>query len=978
MSGGAAGRIAPLSGELTLSFLTRIAARYHLGIRDVLAAVTDVGGQRNLTGMLYPDSEIHLNAQARARVAALCRVPPQVLERSLPAWTREEPCGRYGTGPVGRLMRGEEAVAPWGPACPACAAARTGRRVPARRYLAPEERVCARHRYWLLYLPATSGLPVPLTACPEVIEAHQRHVRLLQRAPDGAQAFEVARAITGTWWEQPWPGEEQQWPARLEVTRPAEADPGWWKVAARDLVAYPETVAVARVLADPRWQQRTITESGGHLPYRLGELPRLLTDLADRLGRPWLGRRLAADTHGPLFAWTHSLVRIHAAPTLAAHKALWKMPPTHRPRPLGDLLPGRRPDPGSEPPAPPRTVKRLRGHSLQAEHAFTRGLAHARLFHEEHGHLAVPKQDTPGGYPLGQWLANQRAEHPRMPQHQFMALAVLDPWWNAPWNPRWQRLWHQAAQHTRTHGQLKAASGFPTAEINLAQWLYEQCTRYGNLHPEQQRLLTQIGIDSSTAAAARPPRRSYAERFQTGLAHAAAYAAQYGQLATVGQRTVHDGFPLGNWLALLRNRHRDRPPVPADRIQALNALDPWWNPPWNLKWQRHYYRARDTTPGHPLRPETGFNDLSDSLAARWLRCQCSAYDELQPGQQRLLTDIGITANAARTALQHARTAPKTSSAALAPDAKGKAGRARRAGDPAAPTGRRRSRRAAEPKRPREPRSRLGHRPDLRPGFETALAHARAWHAEHGHLAVPRAARHDGFPLGMWLFSQRNRAKQRVRAGLPPSPHLAELAAIDPWWNPPWNAEWHRNYHRALNHIDAGKPFDPAARVPAPSTVLGTWITRACLQYDQLHPGQRHLLNAIGISAQTAGLWPPTPRPRPHAQALTHARTWAGEHGHLCPPIKTVHDGFPLGEWLNRQRELAKKRSSPSPTQQALATIDPWWNPPWPILWQRAYHHAHTHPRHPTTRHWLQNQRRDWLLLHPDQQHLLTTAGLVAT
>ncbi|MGW0191499.1 helicase associated domain-containing protein [Streptomyces sp. NPDC003362] len=257
-----------------------------------------------------------------------------------------------------------------------------------------------------------------------------------------------------------------------------------------------------------------------------------------------------------------------------------------------------------------------------------------------------------------------------------------------------------------------------------------------------------------------------------------------------------------------------------------------------------------------------------------------------------------------------------------------------------------------------------------------MAHARAWHAEHGHLAVPRDTRHDGYPLGMWLFSQRNRAKQRARAGMPPSPHLTELAAIDPWWNPPWNAEWHRNYHRILNHIAAGKPFDPAARIPAPSTVLGTWITRACLQYHQLHPGQQRLLNAIGITAQTAGYWPPSPRPRPHAEALSYARTWAAEHGHLCPAIRTVHDGFPLGQWLDSQRQLAKKRSSPSPTQQALAAIDPWWNPPWPILWQRAYHHAHIHRHTPAIRQWLQRQRRTWPLLHPDQQHLLTTAGLI--
>ncbi len=236
LAGGAAGRVAPLRGELTLSFLNRLAARYHLGLRDLLTAVTETDGRQNVAGLLFPDSEIHLNAQARERVGVLARVPAAVLKGALPAWTRAEPHARHPGGPAGRLTRGEEAVAPWGPACPACCAARTGRRVPARRYLTPQERVCARHRYWLLFLPGTSGLPVPLERCPEVTDAQRRHVRLLRRSPTGAQAFEVARALTSLWWEQPWPEKEQRWPARLETTRPEDADPGWWKVAARDLI----------------------------------------------------------------------------------------------------------------------------------------------------------------------------------------------------------------------------------------------------------------------------------------------------------------------------------------------------------------------------------------------------------------------------------------------------------------------------------------------------------------------------------------------------------------------------------------------------------------------------------------------------------------------------------------------------------------------------------------------------------------------
>ncbi|MFD3880119.1 helicase associated domain-containing protein [Streptomyces microflavus] len=975
MSGGAAGRIAALNGELTLSFLTRIAARYHLGIRDVLAAITDVGGLQNLTGMLYPDSEIHLNAQARDRVAALCHVPQHVLEQALPAWTREEPCGKYGMGPVGRLMRGEEVVAAWGPACPACTTARTGREVPARRYLAPEQRVCARHRYWLLYLPHTGGLTVPLGPCPEVIEAQRQHARLLHRSPIGAQTFEVARAVTNSWLEQPWPRQEHTWPARLDATRPDGADPGWWKVAARDLITYPETVALARLLASRPLQQRAVAESGGHLPYRLGELPALLTEVAHELQRSWLVHRLAAVTHGPLFTWAHSCVITRADPTPAAQQKLWKVHSSHRPRPLSDLLPPpeSRTDSGQQ---EPRPVKRLRGHSLQAERAFQRSLAHARAYHQQFGHLAVPKEDSFGNYQLGTWLSNLRTRHTRVPAHQAAALNALYPWWNAPWSTLWQRTWHQAHDHLEAHGPLKPASGFPTTGYSLGEWLYLQCTRYPTLHPEQQRLLTHIGIDAPAAAAARPRRRSSAERFQVGLAHARAYADVHGNLAVVAHAAMHDSYPLGQWLGnQRRGRRSDRRPLPADRAQALADIDPWWNPPWGLSWQRHYYRARDAAVGSLLQAESGFSDLDDSGAADWLWRQSATYDELSEEQQQLLTDIGITTEVARTAVKPARTAPKAPAVTTDPEMKDKTSHARGATDPAAPTGPRRARHAAEPKRPREPGSRLGHRPDLKAGFETAMTHARAWHAEHGHLAAPRDTRHDDYPLGMWLLSQRNRAKQRARDGLPPSPHLTELAAIDSWWNPPWDLHWQRNYYRARDHVEAGRPFDPARLVPSPGTVMGSWIGRACLQYDQFHPGQQQLLTLIGITPEVARAR--TRRAQPWRTAVEHAKAFAETHGHLAVPHDTLHEGFALGRWLNKQRYRIRQKGT-TPAAHALTAIDPWWNPPWGITWQRAYHHARTQPHTPTTRRWIHKQRRLWALLHPDQQYLLTTTGLIVS
>ncbi|MFB6963552.1 helicase associated domain-containing protein, partial [Streptomyces sp. NPDC056309] len=297
-----------------------------------------------------------------------------------------------------------------------------------------------------------------------------------------------------------------------------------------------------------------------------------------------------------------------------------------------------------------------------------------------------------------------------MPAHQAAALSALYPWWHAPWSTLWQRTWHQARDHTEAHGPLQPASGFPTTSYSLGEWLYLQCTRYPTLHPEQQRLLTQIGTNAAAAAAARPRRRNMKAGAQEALTHTRSYTAAHGHLAQVSATTVHHGYPLGRWHAGQRSQQQRRVLSP-ERQQALNAIDPWWCPPWNLKWQRSYHRARDAADGHVLRPENGFSNLHDALAARWLQRQCATYNELSPEQQQLLAGIGTTNGVARTAREHARATLKTPSATPVRDAEDKTDQAGRAAGPASPTGQHRTRRTDEAQSPREPRSRLGHRPD---------------------------------------------------------------------------------------------------------------------------------------------------------------------------------------------------------------------------------------------------------------------------
>ncbi|MEU6237545.1 helicase associated domain-containing protein, partial [Kitasatospora sp. NPDC047058] len=566
------------------------------------------------------------------------------------------------------------------------------------------------------------------------------------------------------------------------------------------------------------------------------------------------------------------------------------------------------------------------------------------------------------GFALGQWMTNQRARHIRMPAEHVAVLSALDPWWAVPWTTLWQRTYHHARTHATAHGPYQAQQGFPGTSYSLGEWLYQQCVRYEELHPEQQRLLAAVGIDQAAARNARPRRRSIRAHGEEAVAHAQAYADAHAGLVTVTGATVHEGFPLGRWLTGQRSR-AGRGDLSPERARALAAIDPWWRPSWGLNWQRSYQRIRvHLSAAGSDDPAARWGGLDSSTRA-WLRRQWLRLDVLHLDQQRLLSEIGIPLHYV-TAHRPRPTPPVHASKPVSKPV-----------------------RKVERARPETGGARPGGRPGQRARVDAALEHARSWAAVHGHLAVPRAARLDGFPLGEWLLRQRNQASRRARLGLPPSPGAERLTAIDPWWNPPWKLTWQRSYYRARDHQQSGRPFDAEAGVPAATDALGMWIRRQCTAYAGLHPGQQHLLAAIGVTEEAArhrtgprSSWRLGTTPQFDTDVV-RARAYAAEHGHLVPTADERYDGFPIGRWLNEHRQRARRTGDTSPQARALAAIDPWWNPPWPLSWQRGYRRAEAlggpqdpHAPH-SVRKWAQVQRSCWPVLHPQQQQLLTRIGI---
>ncbi|WP_030019298.1 Helicase associated domain protein [Streptomyces monomycini] len=915
-------RLAPLQGETNLSYLDRLADRYRLGVRDLIPALLQVGG--GLFKGFRTDGEVYLNAEARTRISVFCRVPEDVLGRALPAWAAREPLPPDGAGAAGRFRFG--AVVPAaGEGCRLCTAARTGRTKPARVYLQPHTRICPRHRRFMLGTFWIDGAPagteqVDLTGLPEMLTAHRRHLELLRRAPDAVRAFEVAHAVVVSWWAQQWP-EEEQWPCRAERTAPQGTDPGWWRLLVRDAVTYPETVALASVLTGERTRQRLLADTGGHLPHTLAHTPALVARLAQVTGRPWLCERIASTSAGPLLVWVQHCVR--AAADAAAADRLWTLHMAHRPRPTARELTAYR-DTAQQPEKSAGGTRLHLGLRHTSDQAFARGLAHARAYAAVHGHLAAPIHSRFNGFALGRWLSNHR-KFPAMPPEHVAALESLDPWWRPPWTVMWQRSYYEARDHARARGGLRPEHGFPTTSFGLGEWLYSQCTGYNELHPAQQGLLAGIGLTREAVQAARPRRKHMATHFQRALACARSFAGTHGTLVLATTGTVQDGLRLGQWLANQRSKDRayqHRHGTPSSRALALSAIDAWWNPPWTLEWQRSWHRAHThVQDGHVLEAAAGFPGTSSALAT-WLITQCAQYDTLQPDQQALLAQIGLTADRARGA-------------------------------------------AARPA-------------EREADFAVGLGYARSYYATYRILAAAIDTVHDGFQLGRWLRRQRQHARDDAHRGAPQSAAAKALTAVDPWWCPPWNLAWQRGWQKIHDQVQAGHRLDADHDFRSFAPAQRSWLRLQRTHYNDLHPGQQSLLTGIGLTREAARTRPLTLYSE---TALTHARAYAATHHSLAVAYSTVHDGFPLGRWLNGQRQQARRDTTPNARHQALTTIDPWWNPPWDLAWQRAYTRARTTQARPhgvpaDVRAWSTAQHTAWDRLRPEQQILLTELGIV--
>lgn len=257
-------RVRPLAGEAPASYARRLAATYQLTLPQLLggAGIT-LHGHGTL-----PAAELHLNHNAARHLAVLARTPLPHLTRALPRLAPNDDA--HNTGAAAhwkRLEAGQQPVR----ACTLCTRHRShGATDTAWVHPPPQRLVCPRHQQAAPDPRLAS--PIHTWTVPQLATAHHAHQRLL-RHPGAATAWTAARAITTRWYDHD-QHLAHRWHRRLNqlctanphLPTAGSASP---TLLTRDLVTYPETVALARTLTTLPNQPHDASDVLTHIAHRL-------------------------------------------------------------------------------------------------------------------------------------------------------------------------------------------------------------------------------------------------------------------------------------------------------------------------------------------------------------------------------------------------------------------------------------------------------------------------------------------------------------------------------------------------------------------------------------------------------------------------------------------------------------------------------------------------------------------------------------
>ena len=199
--------------------------------------------------------------------------------------------------------------------------------------------------------------------------------------------------------------------------------------------------------------------------------------------------------------------------------------------------------------------------------------------------------------------------------------------------------------------------------------------------------------------------------------------------------------------------------------------------------------------------------------------------------------------------------------------------------------------------------------------------------DNGDARVPAPYIVDGYPLGKWVRWQRSLHAQ----GTLEADRERRLLGLPGWTWHPYADKWEEGFAALLRYVeDNGHAIVPASCV-VDGYLLGKWVDRQRTFHakGRLEPDrERRLLGLPGWTWDAiADQW---------EEGFAALLRYVEDNGDARVPAPCIVDGFRLGQWVSKQRQLHRKGRLEADRERRLLGLPGWTRDPHADNWEEGF------------------------------------------
>jgi len=527
-------------------------------------------------------------------------------------------------------------------------------------------------------------------------------------------------------------------------------------------------------------------------------------------------------------------------------------------------------------------------------------------FVKEKGSAKIPySYKTEVGYSLGGWARNQRSRKDQLTPEQVSKLESLAGWVWDPLEAAWEEGFSYLVKYVEQENDSRVPRKHKTESgYKLGNWVNTQRSNRERITPEREaRLESLAGWVWDFLE----------EAWEEGFSYLVKYVEQEGHARVARSYKTEDGYRLGQWVGMQRNRKYKLTPEREARLELL-AFD--WDP-LNTAWEEgfSYLSKYVEQKGHAWVPRY-YNTEDGYNLAVWTRKQRRNKDNLTPEQASRLELLGFDWSPMKRAWEDGfsyliKYVEREGHARVPRSYKTEDGY--RLGQWVG------VQRSSKDKLPTERASRLesldGWTWDtLKEAWETGYSYLIKYVERQGHSRVPKSYKTESaYKLGIWVNTQRSN-RERI------TPERAsKLEGIDGWVWDTLDAAWEAGFSHLVEYVEK----EGHARVPAQYKTedgyrLGQWVGVQRSSRDKL-------ISERVLRLESLNGWVWDVLKLAWEVGFSHLVKYVEKQGHARVPASyKTEGGYRLGQWVGEQRSKRDKLTSEQKAR--LESLDGWvWN-----------------------------------------------------